>query len=208
MAHFRNRRCLAIRRRRLGRAYCAQARGGSLLLTFQIGRRGSRRQHPLPDRPPTLQAFRSVLSRTRPVSTHGFHGSRSYLRRHGVQFRRAHISYHKTAFAVYLKLETISRHCSGPPATAKMSSILQPYSFVAATYAPSMSSAVTTRQPISLIITGHRFFISHSTISFILSFSPRGSSAPRRKYICQRSQKSVVPHYTGTKGRLGIQWGK
>ena len=57
-----------------------------------------------PNRPPTLQAFRSVLSRTRPVSTHGFHGSRSYLRRHGVQFRRAHISYHKTAFAVYLKI--------------------------------------------------------------------------------------------------------
>ena len=59
---------------------------------------------PPPNRPPTLQAFRSVLSRTRPVSTHGFHGSRSYLRRHGVQFRRAHISYHKTAFAVYLKI--------------------------------------------------------------------------------------------------------
>ena len=57
-----------------------------------------------PNRPPTLQAFRSVLSRTRPVSTHGFHGSRSYLRRHGVQFRRAHISYHKTALAVYLKI--------------------------------------------------------------------------------------------------------
>ena len=57
-----------------------------------------------PNRPPTLQAFRSVLSRTRPVSTHGFHGSRSYLRRHGVQFRRAHISYHKTTFAVYLKI--------------------------------------------------------------------------------------------------------
>ena len=104
MTHFRNRRCLAIRRRRLGRAYCAQARGGSLLLTFQIGRRGSRRQHPLQDRPPTLQVFRSVLSRTRSVSTHGFHGFRSYLRRHGVQFRRAHISYHKTAFAVYLKI--------------------------------------------------------------------------------------------------------
>ena len=90
-AHFRNRRCLAKCRRRLGRAYCAQARGGSLLLTLQIGRRGSRRQRPLPDRPSTLQAFRSVLSRTRSVSTHGFHGSRSYLRRHGVQFRRADI---------------------------------------------------------------------------------------------------------------------
>ena len=70
---------------------CAQARGGSLLLTLQIGRRGSRRQRPLQDRPPTLQAFQSVLSRTMPVSTHGFHGSRSYLRRHGVQFRRVAI---------------------------------------------------------------------------------------------------------------------
>ena len=90
-AHFRNRRCLARCRRRLDRASRAQARGGSLLLAFQIGRRGSRRQRPLPDRPPTLQAFRSVLSRTRSVSTHGFHGSRSYLRRHGVQFRRARI---------------------------------------------------------------------------------------------------------------------
>ena len=68
-SHFRNRRCLARCRRRLGRASCAQARGGSLLLAFQIGSRGSRRQHPLPDRPPTLQAFRSVLSRTRSVST-------------------------------------------------------------------------------------------------------------------------------------------
>ena len=43
----------------------AQARGGSLLLTFPIGSRGSRHRRPLPDRPPTLQAFQSVLSRTR-----------------------------------------------------------------------------------------------------------------------------------------------
>ena len=84
-------------------AHCAQARGGSLLLAFQIGSRGSRRQHPLQDRPPTLQAFRSVLSRTRSVSTHGLHGSRSYLRRHGVQFRGVHIYYHKTAFTVHPK---------------------------------------------------------------------------------------------------------
>ena len=81
----------------------AQARGGSLLLTFQIGGRGSRHRRPLPDRPPTLQAFRSVLSRTRSVSTHGLHGSRSYLRRHGVQFRGVHIYYHKTAFTVHPK---------------------------------------------------------------------------------------------------------
>ena len=82
---------------------CAQARGGSILLAFQIGCRGSRRQRPLQDRPPTLQAFRSVLSRTRSVSTHGLHGSRSYLRRHGVQFRGVHIYYHKTAFTVHPK---------------------------------------------------------------------------------------------------------
>ena len=47
----------------------AQARGGSLLLTFPIGGRGSRHRRPLPDRPPTLQAFRSVLSETTSVST-------------------------------------------------------------------------------------------------------------------------------------------
>ena len=82
---------------------CAQARGVSILLAFQIGCRGSRRQRPLQDRPPTLQAFRSVLSRTRSVSTHGLHGSRSYLRRHGVQFRGVHIYYHKTAFTVHPK---------------------------------------------------------------------------------------------------------
>ena len=52
---------------------------------------GSRRQHPLPDRPPTLRASQSVLSRAQPVSTHSFLGSRSYFRRHGVQFRRAKI---------------------------------------------------------------------------------------------------------------------
>ena len=56
-------------RRRLGCASRAQARGGSLLLTFQIGRRGSRHRRPLPDRPPTLQAFRSALSETTSVST-------------------------------------------------------------------------------------------------------------------------------------------
>ena len=68
----------------------AQARGGSLLLTFPIGGRGSRHRRPLPDRPPTLQAFRSVLSETTSVSTRRLiNGSRSYLRRHGVQSRGA-----------------------------------------------------------------------------------------------------------------------
>ena len=74
----------------------AQARGGASSVTFQIGGHGSRCQRPLPNRPPTLQAFRFVLSRTRSVSTHGFHGSRSYLRRHGVQFRGARILYHNS----------------------------------------------------------------------------------------------------------------
>jgi hypothetical protein len=82
----------------------AQARGGSLLLTFPIGGRGSRHRRPLPDRPPTLQAFRSVLSETTSVSTRRLiKGSRSYLRRHGVQSRGAAISYHKVALAVYRK---------------------------------------------------------------------------------------------------------
>ena len=91
-------------RRRLGRASRAQARGGSLLLTFQIGGRGSRHRRPLPDRPPTLQAFRSVLSETTSVSTRRLiKGSRSYLRRHGVQSRGAAISYHKLTLSVYRK---------------------------------------------------------------------------------------------------------
>ena len=68
-AHFRNRRCLAKMPTTLRLRCRAQARGGSLLLTFQIGRRGSRHRRPLPDRPPTLQAFRSVLSETPSVST-------------------------------------------------------------------------------------------------------------------------------------------
>ena len=82
----------------------AQARGGSLLLTFPIGGRGSRHRRPLPDRPPTLQAFRSVLSETQSVSTQWLiNGSRSYLRRHGVQSRGAAISYHKLTLSVYRK---------------------------------------------------------------------------------------------------------
>ena len=82
----------------------AQARGGSLLLTFPIGGRGSRHRRPLPDRPPTLQAFRSVLSETTSVSTQRLiNGSRSYLRRHGVQSRGAAISYHKLTLSVYRK---------------------------------------------------------------------------------------------------------
>ena len=68
-AHFRNRRCLAECRRRLGRAFALKPAEEASSITFQIGRRGSRHQHPLPDRPPALQAFRSVLSRAPSVST-------------------------------------------------------------------------------------------------------------------------------------------
>ena len=68
-AHFRNRRCLARCRRRLGCAFALKPAEEASSITFQIGRRGSRHQHPLPDRPPALQAFRSVLSRTPSVST-------------------------------------------------------------------------------------------------------------------------------------------
>ena len=99
-------------RRRLGLASRAQARGGSLLLTFQIGGRGSRHRRPLPDRPPTLQAFRSVLSETTSVSTRRLiKDSRSYLRRHGVQSRRAAISYHKLTLSVYRKFCRARKAC-------------------------------------------------------------------------------------------------
>ena len=90
----------------------AQARGGSLLLTFPIGGRGSRHRRPLPDRPPTLQAFRSVLSETTSVSTRRLiKGSRSYLRRHGVQSRGAAISYHKLTLSVYRKFCRARKAC-------------------------------------------------------------------------------------------------
>ena len=68
-SHFRNRRCLAGCRRRLGRAFALKPAEEASSITLQIGGRGSRDRHPLPDRPPTLQAFRSVLSRTPSVST-------------------------------------------------------------------------------------------------------------------------------------------
>ena len=90
----------------------AQARGESLLLTFPIGGRGFRHRRPLPDRPPTFQAFRSVLSETTSVSTRRLiKGSRSYLRRHGVQSRGATISYHKVALAVYRKFCRARKAC-------------------------------------------------------------------------------------------------
>ena len=68
-AHIRNRRCLARLPTTPGPRLRAQARGESPPLTFQIGGRGSRHPRPLPDRPPTLQAFRSVLRVTPSVST-------------------------------------------------------------------------------------------------------------------------------------------
>ena len=90
LSHFRNRRCLARCRRRLGRAFALKPAEEAPSITFQIGGRGSRHRSPLQDRPPTLQAFRSVLSRTTSVSTQRlFKGSRSYPRCHGVQSRGA-----------------------------------------------------------------------------------------------------------------------
>ena len=89
-SHFRNRRCLARCRRRLGRAFALKPAEEASSITLQSGGRGSRDRHPLPDRPPTLQAFRSVHSRTPSVSTQRLiNGSRSYLRCHGVQSRGA-----------------------------------------------------------------------------------------------------------------------
>ena len=106
-SHFRNRRCLARCRRRLGRAFALKPAEEASSITPQIGGRGSRDRHPLPDRPPTFQAFRSVLSRTPSVPTQRLiNGSRSYPRCHGVQSRRAPLSYHKPPTAVYPKFSS------------------------------------------------------------------------------------------------------
>ena len=101
-SHFRNRRCLARCRRRLGRAFALKPAEEASSITFPIGGCGSRPQRPLPDRPPTLQAFRSDLSRTHSVSTQQLiNGSRSYPRCHGVQSRRTSLLYHKLSSVVY-----------------------------------------------------------------------------------------------------------
>ena len=111
-SHFRNRRCLAGCRRRLGRAFALKPAEEASSITLQIGGRGSRDRHSLPDRPPTLQAFRSVLSRTPSVSTQRLiNGSRSYLRCHGVQSRGAPLWYHKPAPAVYPKIRQNQCRC-------------------------------------------------------------------------------------------------
>ena len=52
-----------------GLRFRVQACGTSRSLTFQIGVCGSLDQRPLPDRPPTLQAFRSIHRETPSVST-------------------------------------------------------------------------------------------------------------------------------------------
>ena len=106
----------------LGPRIRAQTHGESLLLTFPIGGRGFRHRRPLPDRPPTLQAFRSVLRETQSVSTRRLiKGSRSYLRRHGVQSRGAAISYHKLTLSVYRKFCCARKACrrtgQSPPPT-------------------------------------------------------------------------------------------
>ena len=103
-AHFRNRRCLAGCRRRLGRAF-------ALKPAEEASSSRSQSAAAVPDidapsrtvRPP-FRLFDPFSARLLRFQPNGFQGSRSYLRRHGVQFRRAHISYHKTAFAVYLKI--------------------------------------------------------------------------------------------------------
>ena len=101
-SHFRNRRCLARCRRHLGRAFALKPAEEASSITFPIGGCGSRPQRPLPDRPPTLQAFRSDLSRTHSVSTQQLiNGSRSYPRCHGVQSRRTLVLYHKLSSVVY-----------------------------------------------------------------------------------------------------------
>ena len=56
-SHFRNRRCLAGCRRRLGRAFALKPAEEASSITFQIGGRGSRHQRPLPDRPPHPSGF-------------------------------------------------------------------------------------------------------------------------------------------------------
>ena len=68
-AHFRNRRCLARCRRRLGRAFALKPAEEASSSRSKSAAAVPDVNAPLPDRPPTLQAFRSVLSRTRPVST-------------------------------------------------------------------------------------------------------------------------------------------
>ena len=119
LSHFRNRRCLAKCRRRLDRAFALKSAEEASSVTFQIGGRGSRNQRPLPDRPPTLQAFRSVLSRTPSVSTQRpINGSRSYSRCHGVQSRGAPLSYHKPVPAVYSKK---GKKSSQPPGSRRRS---------------------------------------------------------------------------------------
>ena len=56
-------------RRHRGRAFALKPSEEASSITFQIGRRGSRYPRPLPARPPTIQAFRSVLSEAPSVST-------------------------------------------------------------------------------------------------------------------------------------------
>ena len=90
-AHFRNRRCLARCRQRLGRALALKPV-----------------EEPPPSRPKSAAAVPDVNAPSRTVrppfrlfdsfsagldrfQPNGLHGSRSYLRRHGVQFRGARV---------------------------------------------------------------------------------------------------------------------
>ena len=136
-SHFRNRRCLAKCRRRLGRAF-------ALKPAEEASSSRSKSAAAVPDidapsrtvRPPfrlfdpfsarlgtrlwlgyplglSASALKAKLFGGYPsVSTRRLiKGSRSYLRRHGVQSRRAAISYHKVALAVYRKFCRARKAC-------------------------------------------------------------------------------------------------
>ena len=136
-SHFRNRRCLAKCRRRLGRAF-------ALKPAEKASSSRSQSAAAVPDidassrtvRPPfrlfdpfsarlgtrlwlgyplglSASALKAKLFGGYPsVSTRRLiKGSRSYLRRHGVQSRGAAISYHKVALAVYRKFCCARKAC-------------------------------------------------------------------------------------------------
>ena len=110
-SHFRNRRCLAKCRRRLGRAF-------ALKPAEEASSSRSQSAAAVPDidapsrtvRPPfrLFDPFGGYPS----VSTRRLiKGSRSYLRRHGVQSRGAAISYHKLTLSVYRKFCRARKAC-------------------------------------------------------------------------------------------------
>ena len=91
----------------------AQARGRSLLLTFPIGGRGSRHRRPLPDRLPTLQAFRSVLSETRHSPLARLSPRPFGLGPQSKAFRRLPIGCNPTAFKAPVRTSVATEFNSG-----------------------------------------------------------------------------------------------